>query len=110
MFIAGTLGPVLGDYASHDLKLGDLQGTYVLGAGLLLCFLAGWFGALQNLAFYWLTIVMVRAAGTMAGDYFASKSVLGLATSTVTSGIVFAVFLVLVWSIKRAKPAPALAT
>jgi uncharacterized membrane-anchored protein len=53
-------------------------------------------GLLRSLWYYWLTIVAVRAAGTVAGDFLAGRQVLGLATSTLVTGISF-VALLTVW-------------
>jgi uncharacterized membrane-anchored protein len=47
------------------------------------------------LPFYWLTIVLVRAAGTSAGDFLASRNLLGLPLSTAVSGLAFVALLVL---------------
>ncbi|WP_354140983.1 hypothetical protein [Bradyrhizobium sp. LB11.1] len=43
--------------------------------------------------YYWLTIMAVRAARTAAGDFLAGRHVLGLATSTLVTGISFAALL-----------------
>jgi uncharacterized membrane-anchored protein len=89
MFIAGTLGTVIGDYCSHNLGLGDAAASLVLGSILALMFVTARSGLLQSLSYYWLTIVAVRAAGTVVGDLLAGRHMLGLPTSTVVTGIVF---------------------
>ena len=53
-------------------------------------------GLLRSLAYYWLTIVAVRAAGTAVGDLLAGRNMLGLPTSTLVTGMLF-VALLAVW-------------
>jgi uncharacterized membrane-anchored protein len=89
MFIAGTLGTVIGDYCSHNLRLEDAGAALVLGSLLALLFVATRNGLLQSLSYYWLTIVAVRAAGTVVGDLLAGRHMLGLPTSTLFTGILF---------------------
>jgi uncharacterized membrane-anchored protein len=96
MFIAGTLGTVIGDYCSHDLHLGDAGASLLLGSMLAALFVAARNGLLQSLSYYWLTIVAVRAAGTVVGDLLAGRHMLGLPTSTLVTGILF-VALLTVW-------------
>ena len=53
-------------------------------------------GWLQVILFYWLIVVLVRAAGTAVGDFFASKAVgLGLPLSTALTGAVLVATLML---------------
>jgi uncharacterized membrane-anchored protein len=96
MFIAGTLGTVIGDYCSHNLHLGDAGASLVLGSILAALFVTARSGLLQSLSYYWLTIVAVRAAGTVVGDLLAGRHMLGLPTSTLVTGILF-VALLTVW-------------
>ena len=100
MLLAGTLGTVLGDYVSHNLRLGDALAALALGLPLALLFIVGSRGLLWSLPFYWLTIVLVRAAGTSAGDFLAGRNMLGLPLSTVVSGLAF-VALLLLWKDRR---------
>jgi uncharacterized membrane-anchored protein len=95
MFIAGTLGTVIGDYCSHDLHLGDAEASILLGAMLAALFLMARNGMLRSLPYYWLTIVAVRAAGTVVGDFFAGRNILGLALSTLVTGVLFVALLAL---------------
>jgi uncharacterized membrane-anchored protein len=95
MFIAGTLGTVIGDYSSHDLHLGDASASLLLGAFLTVLFLSARNGLLQSLWYYWLTIVTVRAAGTVVGDFFAGRNMLGLPLGTLITGALFVALLVL---------------
>ena len=57
-----------------------------------------------SLPFYWATVVMVRAAGTCVGDFLAGRSMLGLALSTIVTGVAF-VAMLLVW--RKGKPGAA---
>jgi uncharacterized membrane-anchored protein len=97
MFIAGTLGTVIGDFSSHDLHLGDADASILLGAALALLFLIARTrnGLLRSLPYYWLTIVTVRAAGTVVGDLLAGRHMLGLPASTLVTGTLFVALLVL---------------
>jgi uncharacterized membrane-anchored protein len=100
MLLAGTLGTVMGDYFSHNLQLGDAVGAIVLTAILAAMFVVGSRGLIWSLPFYWATIVMVRAAGTDVGDFFASRHMLGLPLSTLVTGLAF-VALLLLWKDRR---------
>jgi uncharacterized membrane-anchored protein len=92
MFIAGTLGTVIGDYCSHNLHLGDAWASLLLGSILAALFVTAR-GRLLSLSFYWPTIVAVRAAGTVVGDLLAGRQMLGLPTSTLLTGILFVALL-----------------
>jgi uncharacterized membrane-anchored protein len=106
MLVAGTLGTVMGDYFSHNLHLGDAVGGLVLSAVLAGFFLVGARGLIWTLPFYWVTVVMVRAAGTCVGDLLAQRPMLGLALSTAVTGVVF-VAMLLAWRGTRPETAPA---
>jgi uncharacterized membrane-anchored protein len=92
MFIAGTLGTVIGDYCSHNLHLGDAWASLLLGSILAALFVTAR-SRLRSLSTYWPTIVAVRAAGTVVGDLLAGRQMLGLPTSTLLTGILFVVLL-----------------
>jgi uncharacterized membrane-anchored protein len=96
MFAAGTLGTVFGDYCSHDWRLGDAGASLFLSAALAVLVLLGRGRIRWSLPFYWATIAMIRAAGTVIGDFLASRNMLGLPLSTLITGILF-VGLLLVW-------------
>jgi uncharacterized membrane-anchored protein len=102
MLLAGTLGTVLGDYASHDLHLGNARASLALGLVLAGFFAVGSRGLIWSATFYWATVVMVRAAGTTVGDFTAQRDMLGLAFSTAASGLAFVVLLV-VWNGRRVR-------
>jgi uncharacterized membrane-anchored protein len=94
MLIAGTLGTVIGDYCSHNLHFGDAGASILLSPILGLLFVVAHGGLLRSLWFYWLTVVMVRAAGTAVGDLFASRGMLGLPLSTLVTGVIFVAVLI----------------
>jgi uncharacterized membrane-anchored protein len=96
MLLAGALGTVIGDYVSHNLQLGDLTASVALAIPLALLFAIGSRGPLWWAPFFWLTVVVVRADGTVVGDWFAGRHMLGLPLSTALSGLVF-VALRLAW-------------
>jgi uncharacterized membrane-anchored protein len=89
MFLAGTLGTVIGDYCSHNIGLGDGGACLLLVPLLALSFAIARNGLLRSLPYYWLTIVMVRAAGTVVGDFVAGRHMLGLALGTLVTGTLF---------------------
>ena len=104
MFLAGTLGTVIGDYSSHNLKLDDAGAAMLLSPIVALLFVAGRNGKLLLLPLYWTTVVAIRAAGTAIGDTLAGRHMLGLPLSTAVTGAVFVVLL-LIWR-ERARAAP----
>ena len=95
MLVAGTLGTALGDGTADGLGLGVAAGSLLLCAILAAVFLLRARDAFAGLAFYWVTVVAVRTAGTTLGDF--SADTMGLLTSTVLSGAAMAALLVL-WS------------
>jgi uncharacterized membrane-anchored protein len=95
MFIAGTLGTVIGDYCSHDLHLGDGGASLLLVPILALVFVIARNGRFRSLPYYWLTIVTVRAAGTAVGDLVAGRTMLGLPLGTLVTGTPFVALLVM---------------
>lgn len=98
MLLAGALGTVLGDYFSFGLKLGTLRATFVLSVPLAIVLVLGGNRLRTQLLFYFLTVVLIRAAGTAAGDYMAKQ--LSPTVSTMISGMVFVAFLLL-WREER---------
>jgi uncharacterized membrane-anchored protein len=95
MLIAGTLGTVIGDLASFETGLGTAYASIVLGSLLAIVFFLGGIGLFAIVGFYWLTVVVVRAAGTSVSD-FLSHNVLGLPLSTLCTGLLFVATL-MIW-------------
>ncbi len=96
MFIAGTLGTVIGDFCSHNLKLDDGGAAIALSPIVAMLLTVGRRGLLRVVPFYWLTVVAIRAAGTAVGDLTSGRHMLGLPVSTAVTGILF-VLLLLLW-------------
>jgi uncharacterized membrane-anchored protein len=95
MFIAGTLGTVIGDFCSHNMRLDDAGAAILLSPIVAILFLIGRRGPLLLLPFYWLTVVAIRAAGTAVGDFISGRNMLGLPLSTAVTGILFVALLVI---------------
>jgi len=74
-----------------------ISATPALGLVLAKFFAVGSRGLIWSAAFYRATVVMVQAAGTAVGDFFAQRDMMGLALSTAASGLAFVVLLV-VWN------------
>ena len=96
MLLAGSLGTVLGDFSSATLgkglgwgfQGGNIAATAAGAVVLAAVFLAGRNRGLQTqTAYFWLTVVLIRAAGTAAGDALAHS--VGLNVSSLLSGLVF---------------------
>jgi uncharacterized membrane-anchored protein len=82
MFISRTLGTVIGDFCSHNMGLDD-AGTSILLPPIV-AVLSG--EGLPLLPFYWLTVVLIRAAATAVGDFISGRNMLGLPVSTAVTG------------------------
>jgi uncharacterized membrane-anchored protein len=95
MFIAGTLGTVIGDFCSHNMGLDDAGAAALLSPIVAVLLLIGQRGPLRLLPFYWLTVVAIRAAGTAVGDLVSGRHMLGLPLSTAVTGILFVALLVI---------------
>ena len=95
MFISGTLGTVIGDFCSHNVGLDDAGASILLSPIVAVLFLAGRGGRLLLLPFYWLTVVLIRAAGTAVGDFISGRNMLGLPVSTAVTGALFIALLVI---------------
>jgi uncharacterized membrane-anchored protein len=95
MFVAGTLGTVIGDYCSHNLRLDDAGAAILLSPIVAMLFVIVRQGPLLLLPVYWLTVVAIRAAGTSVGDFISGRNMLGLPASTVVTGMLFIIFLVI---------------
>jgi uncharacterized membrane-anchored protein len=92
MMLAGVLGTVGGDLAAKGLtELGAAVLFFAIVAGSIVFF--GWRGILLHAGAYWTVVACVRTAGTAAGDKVAHT--IGLAPSTVVTGVVFLVLVIL---------------
>jgi uncharacterized membrane-anchored protein len=67
MFISATLGTVIGDFCSHDMSLDEAGASILLSPIMAVLFLAGRGGRFLLLPFYWLIVVLIRAAATAVG-------------------------------------------
>ena len=86
MMMAGVLGTVGGDLAARWLsEPGAAFLFFALAATSIAYF--GRRGVLLGAAAYWISVGLVRTAGTAAGDAIAHR--IGLAPATVLTGVVF---------------------
>jgi uncharacterized membrane-anchored protein len=101
MLTAGTLGTAAGDFAADGLSLGPATVVTVALLGLALAL--GSRAARTTGAGYWITIVIVRTAGTNVGDFVAGRHglALGLPVSTPLTGLLLLAALLL-WRPRRA--------
>src|SRR5258708_13051199 len=76
MFISGTLGTVIADFCSHNMGLDDAGASILLSPIVAVLFLAGRGGRLLLLPFYWLTVVLIRAAGTAGRGFLSPRNIL----------------------------------
>jgi uncharacterized membrane-anchored protein len=105
LLIAGMLGTVLGDYVSFATGLGPLYAAGLEGGTLAALLFVGRTGPLADVWFYWLAVVAVQAAGTSFSDFLA-HAVFGLPLSTLATGMVLVVTLLL-WRERSPEPASA---
>ncbi len=105
MLIAGTLGTVGGDYVADAVGLGEGWGTVVLTAALAAALSARTILGHVGRPSYWGIVVLVRCAGTTAGDFFASRHGLNLGLPVSTAAWALAtIVLLLTW--RAAEPIP----
>ena len=90
-----NVGTVIGDFCSHNMGLDDAGASILLSPIVAVLFLAGRGGRLLLLPFYWLTVVLIRAAGTAVGDFISGRNMLGLPESTAVTGALFIALLVI---------------
>src|SRR5258707_1255845 len=102
--LASIFGANMGDFFAHNLGLGHVAGLPFLALALAIVVIGERFDRSVHQAYYWLTIVTVRAAGTVVGDFVAGRHMLGLALGTLVTGTLFVALLAL-W---REPPAPKL--
>ena len=68
LVLASILGANMGDFLSEVAGLGHLAGLPVLAVLLAIVFLIEKFDSFRHHAYFWLAIVIVRAAATNIGD------------------------------------------
>jgi len=107
MLIAGTLGTAIGDFVSFRTGFGLFGASIALSGFVAVALSAGRAGLLAVAVYYWFTIVAIRATGTAVGDL--SAKLIGLAPSTIFSGLLLMLLLSL-WRDQSAKREPSLAT
>jgi uncharacterized membrane-anchored protein len=78
LLTAGTLGTAAGDWVADELHIGTGYGTIILGAIFAVILALGMRSRWATKAAYWSAIVLVRAAGTTAGDWLAFRDEPGL--------------------------------
>jgi uncharacterized membrane-anchored protein len=76
MGLGGVFGTVFGDLTSHTI--GMFPALITLGVGLIVVILVRGPLAPTSMLGYWCIVLAERAAGTPAGDWFASRRGLGL--------------------------------
>ena len=86
---------MIGDFCSHNMGLDDAGTSILLPPIVAVLFLAGRGGAAAFVPFYWLTVVLIRAAGTAVGDFISGRNMLGLPVSTAVTGALFVALLVI---------------
>jgi uncharacterized membrane-anchored protein len=92
MMLAGVFGTVAGDLAAKWItEPGAAIAVFAMAAFAIAYFRHR--GILLHAAAYWTVVGLIRTAGTAAGDTVAHG--IGLAPSTVLTGIVFVVLAVL---------------
>jgi uncharacterized membrane-anchored protein len=106
LIVASTLGSVLGDWCTIGLDLGSARSSLllvILAATAFMLQITGW---ISRLRLYWITIVLLLAAGTTIADLMARdpnlKLGLPLATLISIGGMVFIVGL---WRGRTSEPA-----
>ena len=113
MLAAGVFGTAAGDAVLGSLggpaAMGGVYASAILTAILAVLLLFGRSGRVQMLYYYWLTICVARTAGTAIADMLAENATLniGLAISTIMTGIVFVGVLVLWRSRSQREPVAA---
>jgi uncharacterized membrane-anchored protein len=102
MFLAGVLGTVGGDAVSYGdrVHLGNLGATLTLAVPLGVVLFIGRNGLLTQLYYYWLTVSLIRSAGTAAGDWFA-HGYLGLEGATAVTGATFFAFVLFYYTASK---------
>ena len=83
----------------EDVNIGTAATTLVYSIGVAAMLWAGRGGRQTLPVFYWVTIALIRSAGTAAGDFLAHS--LHLPQSTLITGAVFIALIVYFYEVKR---------
>ena len=102
MFIGGVFGTVAGDLAAHSIGL--FPALIALGVALVVVIVSRSLIAPIAMVGYWCIVLAERAAGTPAGDWFASRRGLALGLPIALAGT-GAVLLAALWLYSRTKRA-----
>jgi uncharacterized membrane-anchored protein len=100
MGIGGVFGTVFGDLSAHTIGL--FVAMIVLGLGLILVIYVRDAFAARSMLGYWCVVLAERAAGTPAGDWFASRRGLGLGLP-VALLCIGAILIAALWFYQRTK-------
>jgi uncharacterized membrane-anchored protein len=99
MMLAGVLGTLAGDFASFRLHLTPPGAAVVVGALVAMTLTIGRRGQILAPSLYWITVALIRTAGTAAGDALAHA--LSLTWSTLLTGLAFLVPVIAFYGIGR---------
>ena len=123
MALAGIAGTLLGDYGAGAfavaswgvahlagfapggfefswMQSGHLTGMIVFGAAVIATLAGNSLADLAKPVKYWTLLALIRTAGTAAGDYLAHTG-LGLAGSSILTGLVFATLVVGFYAVRN---------
>ena len=102
MIVASTLGPVLGDFGAYGLGLGPVESAAILLALLAAAFAFYYVPNTNRQLLHWVTIVLIRGAGTSVADVLVNdpRVDMGLLGSTAAAGAA-TVVLLLLWPAER---------
>ncbi|HEY4079709.1 MAG TPA: hypothetical protein VGM81_03360 [Burkholderiaceae bacterium] len=99
MMLAGVLGTLAGDWLAEDIGLKTLGATAVYGLFVAAMLYTGRGGRMVQPIFYWVTIALIRSAGTAAGDFVAHS--ISLPVGTALTGTLFIALIVYFYEVKK---------
>lgn len=95
ILVSNTLGTALGDFLADSSNLGFLGGALLIGACLLLIFIAYYFSKISRIVLFWMAFIFTRPFGATFGDLMTkSKEKGGLNFGTIGSSLVLFVILI----------------
>ena len=101
MSLAGILGTLCGDYTSFARHMGTFDSTLLWSAGVMIMFVIWRPAKLGPALLYWATVVLIRSAGTAAGDHVAET--LGLGAATALTGVLFVGLIAMIYGVRQEK-------